>query len=375
MGDDLMTLLKQQGEAFDAFQKKHLADLATERKEREALELRFARGGLAIEGKTDPGPEYKGLAQFVRSGEDSELKAMSVGSNPDGGFTVMPEMANAIRTKLRNLSPISALARHITLGQADTWEEPYDTSDMTASWVGENQARTAETTPGLGLLRVPLHEITTNQSVTQKLLDTSSYDLGAWLEDRIASKFARSEGAAFVTGDGIIKPRGYTTYTLSTSGDSTRTDGQLQYLATGVSADFAASNKGDKLVDLVYSLRAPFRANACFMMNSLTAGQVMKFKDGDGRYLWSESLQAGQPARLLGYPVYMDEELPDIAANSLSIAFGDFFQGYVTVDQPGFKLLRDPYSSKPNVLFYAYRRTGGSLQDSDAIKLLRFGTS
>ena len=111
MGDDLMTLLKQQGEAFDAFQKKHLADLATERKEREALELRFARGGLAIEGKTDPGPEYKGLAQFVRSGEDSELKAMSVGSNPDGGFTVMPEMANAIRTKLRNLSPISALAR------------------------------------------------------------------------------------------------------------------------------------------------------------------------------------------------------------------------------------------------------------------------
>ena len=376
MDSEIKTLLEQQGDAFEAFAAKHNAALAAERKEREALELRLSRSGRSADDREAKAePERKALGLFVRDGDDTEIKAMSAGIDPAGGYTVMDTMANTIRTKVRSLSPVAMLARRVVLTKGDGFSEPYDTSDMSATWAGETQSRDAETTPVLAMLNVPLHELTTNQTVTQKLLDVSNYDLGAWLEGRIGDKFARSIGAAVVTGSGIARPRGYTTYTTSTAGDSTRTDGQLQHIATGVSGDFAASAKGDKLIDMVYTLRAPFRANACFMMNSTTAGLVRKFKDGQGNYLWADSMQAGQPSRLLGYPCYLDEELPDIGANTYSIAFGDFGQGYLMVEQPGIKLLRDPFSSKPNVQFYAYQRVGGGVADCDAIKLLKFGTS
>lgn len=376
--DEVKTLLIQQGEAFDQFKKTYEDALAAERKEREDLELRLSRGGIAtgnrIEAKAVE-TERKAVGAFIRSGDETELKAMSVGSDTDGGYTVVRQMADTIRTKVRDLSPIAMLARRETVGAADGWAEPYDLSDMAAEWAGEPAARPGLATPAFGLLTVPPQEIYTSQVVTQKLLDTSNYNLGMWIEGRIADKFARAEGAAFIAGNGIAKPRGLLNYDSVTDGDSTRVDGKVQYVASGADGAFAASNPGDKLVDLIHAMRAPYRANASFLMNKNTAGVVRKFKDGQGRFLWADGLAVGMPDRLLGYPVYLDEEMPDIGSDSLSIAFGDFAQGYVIAEQPGVKMLRDPFSSKPNVVFYAYRRVGGAVADTDAIKLMKFAAA
>lgn len=375
MDPELKTLILEQGNALSAFAEKYAAEMAMERKEREDLELRLSRGGIRGERKSDAQPERKAVGLFVKNGDETELKAMQVGSEPDGGYTVLPSMADAIRTKVRNLSPIANLARRVSVDRADSWEEPYDLTDIDAAWVGENAARTALSTATIGLLHVPLQEIYTSQVVTQKLLDTSMFDIGAWIEGRIANKFARTEGSAFINGDGIAKPKGLLSYATSTSGDSTRADGVLQYVPSGAAGAFASTNPVDCIVDLVHALRAPYRANAAFLMNSKTAGLARTLKDSYGRFLWYDSLAEGMPNMLMGYPVYMDEEFPDIAANSYSIAFGDFAQAYVIAEQPGIKLLRDPFTTKPNLLIYAYHRIGGAVAEGEAVKLLKFSAS
>jgi len=126
-------------------------------------------------------------------------------------------------------------------------------------------------------------------------------------------------------------------------------------------------------VDLVYALAAPYRANASFVMNSKTAGRIRKLKDADGRFLWSDGLAAGEPAQLMGYPVLVAEDMPDVATDSFALAFGDFRAGYTVAERPDLRILRDPFSAKPHVLFYATKRVGGDVSDFAAIKLLKFG--
>ncbi|MEM9851661.1 MAG: phage major capsid protein, partial [Pseudomonadota bacterium] len=193
------------------------------------------------------------------------------------------------------------------------------------------------------------------------------------LAGRIADKFARAEGAAFISGDGADKPTGFLTYT--TVANDSWAWGNLGYVATGADGDFAAADPADAIVDLVYALGARYRANATFVMNSKTAGAVRKMKDADGRFLWSDGLAAGEPARLMGYPVLVAEDMPDIASGANAIAFGDFRAGYTVAERPDLRILRDPFSAKPNVLFYATKRVGGDVSDFAAIKLLKFAAS
>jgi HK97 family phage major capsid protein len=196
---------------------------------------------------------------------------------------------------------------------------------------------------------------------------------------RMQEKFARSSGAAFVTGNGIAKPRGLLTYTTAATADATRDWFVIQHVNTGDANGFPArsgdANPADRLVDMVHALRAPYRINARWTMNRTTAGTIRKMKDGQGNFIWQPATVAGQPETLLGYPVELDEEMPNIAAGTLPIAFGDFAQAYIIVEKPGLRLLRDPYSSKPHVLFYAYSRFGGGLQNGEAVKLLRVAAS
>lgn len=375
---EIKALLEAQGTAFKSFIARYDASLDDERKEREALELRLSRPGTAAgNAGATAAIERKAVAAYAKNGSETELKAMSVGSDPDGGFLVMPAMASAIRDKLRDQSPIATLARKVIVTTGDGWSEPFERGDTGATWVGETQARPATDSPGLGLFNVPLREIYALASVTQKLLDAGPETLGAWLEGRIAEKFARTEGAAFVSGDGVARPRGFLSYSTAATGDSTRAEGVLQHVPSGASGAFvsAASFPGDCILNLVYSLRAPYRPGAVFLMNSATAGAVRKLKDTEGRYLWIDSLSAGQPPLLAGYPVMMAEDMPDIAADSLSIAFGNFEAGYTIAEAPGIRFMRDPYSNKPNVQFYAYRRVGGDVADFDAIKLMKFATA
>ncbi len=349
------------------------------------IEHASARSALMLNGADGGGPvnaaaarrEREALGSFVKSGDMSALSglspkaAMSTDSNPDGGYTVLPNMANEIRQRVFDISPVGRLARYYPLATGNSFEEPFDMDEVGAEWVGETQSRPALDTAQLAMFEVVLHEIYTSQHVTQRLLDDSNYNIGAWLEGKIATKFAIKEGAAFVSGDGVLKPRGLLTYPTDLASDKTRARDKIQHIVTGASGAFASSNPADALLNVVYSLRAPYRPNARWLMNLATAGVVRKFKDGQGNYLWTDSVVTGQPATFAGFPVELDEEMPDIAANAFPVAFGDFRQAYTVVDRPGMKLLRDPFTAKPHVVFYAYRRVGGGVHNKEAIKLLK----
>ncbi|WP_454268619.1 phage major capsid protein [Roseovarius sp. MBR-51] len=320
------------------------------------------------------------LRSFIRSDDHEALAsimapnaAMSVGSDPDGGYSVYPTLGGAMNKRVYEVSPMRQLARVVT-ASSSSFEEFNDLDEAEAGWVGETEIRPETGTPKLGVLSVPVHEMYAMPKITQKLLDDSELDLASWLVEKCAMRFARKEGAAFIGGDGILKPRGLLSYTTAATPDATRAWGTIEHINTGTSGGFGAAG-GDVLIDFAYSLKTVYRPNASWLMNRKTAATVRKMKDGDGNFIWAQSLASGEPDRLLGFPVVLDEEMPDIGANSLSIAFGDFREGYIIVDRHGLRLLRDPFTSKPNVLFYAYKRVGGSVANFEAVKLLRFGTA
>ena len=163
----------------------------------------------------------------------------------------------------------------------------------------------------------------------------------------IATEFAKAEGSAFVNGDGVDKPKGFLTYTTAATSDATRAFGSLQYVASGAAGGLPATNPENKLLDLVHSLRAPYRQGAVWVMNSSTLATIRKFKTADGAFIWTPGLVTGQPDTLLGYPVVESEDMPDIAANATPIAFGNFQAGYLIAERSETNILRDPYRTSP----------------------------
>lgn len=381
MNGDMNVVVGRLGVAFEEFKTNHGAvvtelqkKLDVERKEREALELRLNRMSLsaALGGTSAADDDLKSVfASIARSGVPGDVKAMMVGSDPAGGYVVAAAQSDGWVEKLWDRSPIRRLATIETITQGDAWEEPIDRDEAEANWVGETAARADGETPDIGKLRIPLHELDASQKLTQKLLDTANRDLGAWISDKITDKFARSEGAAFVSGNGVDRPRGFLAGTPVTTADATRVDGVLQYVKTGNASSFAATNPADKLIDLVYSLRSPYRSEAVWMMNSTVVGTVRKFKDDQKNYIWQDRLDEGQRPLLLGYPVEVNEDMPDLGAGALPVAFGNFRRGYKIVQMPNIRTMQDPFTARPYVKFCAYQRVGGAIADSDAIKLLK----
>lgn len=371
--NEVLRLVEEQGNAIVHFRDEVLSKIEAERKEREELEARLNRGmiGSATTRRQDASAELKALALFAKTDDRSELKAMSVGSDPDGGYTVLPVLSDRMTTRLYDLSPMRQLARVETIDAGDAFEEIDDRDEVGATWVGEKESRPATDTPKIGKWIVPVHEIYALQPLTQRLLDDSNRDLGAWIMRKIADKFARSEGEAFIVGDGIQKPKGLLSYQTTTANDFSRTPGQIQYVKTGDASGLPSTDPADVLINLLWALRSPYRRNACWLMNSTTASVIEKVKNGSGDYIWRPSMTSGSPNELLGYPVYIDESMDDFGSNKYPIAFGDFQQAYCIVDKRGIKFLRDPYTDKPNVLFYAYKRVGGGLANDDAVKLLK----
>ncbi len=337
------------------------------------IEMKANRQGLGLGGSSksaeQPEEYRKALSTLVRTGDDTALKSMSVGSDPDGGYVVIPARSQGMTQKIFDASPMRRLARVETITTGDAWEEPIDADDIGAEWVGESQGRPETDTAQLGMLRVPVHETYALQPVTQRLIDDASIDVGAWVEGKISDKFARQEGTAFTLGDGVAKPRGFLTYTTDTASDATRAWSTIQHLMSGAATAVTA----DALRDLVWGLRAPYRTGAAWLMNSNSANAIDKLKDGNGNYLWRDSSAAGVPPSLLGYPVEFSEDMPDIAAGTFSIALANWKRAYVIADKLGIRVLRDPFSSKPKVLIYAYKRVGGGLANSEAIKLMKIG--
>ncbi len=338
---------------------------------------RAARPALASAAEADA-PHQKAFAAYLRSGDDDALrgldldaKAMSTAVAADGGYLVDPETSQTIQSVLSGAASIRQVANLVTV-EATSYDVLIDHTDVGTGWSGETSV--SETgTPSIDRISIPLFELSALPKVSQRLLDDSAFDIEAWLAGRIADKFLRAEAAAFVNGNGSDKPTGFLTHT-KVDNDAWVWD-SLGYIATGTDGGFDVNNPGDAVVDLVYALGAQYRANGTFVMNSKTAGSVRKIKDGDGRFMWADSLAAGEPARLMGYPVLIAEDMPDIASDSHAIAFGDFGAGYTIAERPDLRVLRDPFSAKPHVLFYATKRVGGDVSDFAAIKLLKFGVS
>ena len=311
--------------------------------------------------------------RFLRKGEEvmgvDERKALSVGTDPDGGYVVNPDLSGRIVMKVFETSPMRAYAS-IQVISSDALEGLFDLEEASSGWVGETEARSETNTPQLGKWRIPVHELYAKPKATQKLLDDASINMEAWLASKVSEKFARDEANAFVVGNGVGKPRGFLTFSAGTT-----LPGTIEQFPTGSSGAFAAApNGGDVLINALYGLKAQYRANATWFMNRATMTAVRKLKDTDGAYLWSPGIAAGQPASLLGYPVASFEDMPDPAANSLSVAVGDMREAYQIVDRLGIRTLRDPYSSKPYVEFYTTKRVGGDVVNFEALKLVRFGT-
>lgn len=314
---------------------------------------------------------------YVRSGETAglralEVKAMSVGSTPDGGYLVPPEVETQIGKRLSAISPIRAIAGQRTIS-GNVYKKPFMTVGPAVGWVGETDARTLTASPTLDELSFPAMELYAQPAATATLLEDSAVNIDEWLAQEVEAVFAAQEGAAFVTGDGSNKPKGFLDYT--TVANASWTWGNIGYIASGSAGAFPASNPSDTLVDLIYAVKAGYRQNGAFVMNRKTQSVIRKFKDTQGGYLWQPPAVAGGKATLMTFPVVEAEDMPDIAANSLSIAFGDFNRGYLVVDRAGVTVLRDPYSSKPYVLFYTTKRVGGGVQDFDAIKVMKFAAS
>jgi HK97 family phage major capsid protein len=246
-------------------------------------------------------------------------------------------------------------------------------SGPASGWVGETAPRPQTDAPALAEMSFPAMELYAMPAATQALLDDAAVDIEAWISSEVDTVFAEQEGAAFVAGDGINKPKGLLAYTAVA--DSAWSWGNLGYIATGAAGGFKATAASDTLIDTIYSLKSGHRQNANFVMNRKTQAEVRKLKDAEGRYLWQPPATAGEAASLVGFPVVEAEDMPDIAANAMAIAFGDFRAGYLVVDRTGVRVLRDPYSAKPYVLFYTTKRVGGGVQNFEAIKLVKFAVS
>lgn len=298
---------------------------------------------------------------------DAERKALSVGQDSAGGYFVYSDMSGRIVQRIFETSPMRAYAS-VQVISTDALEGYYDNDETGFGWVGELEARPVTTTPAVGKWRIPVHEMYAMPDATQQLLDDAIVPLETWLDAKIADRFARAENNAFVSGNGVDKPRGF--LTLANSTDLTL---GVEQIKTTVNGGFAAApSGGDVLIDALYSLKAQYRANATWFMNRATTRLVRKLKDSDGAYLWSPGIAAGQPATVLGYPVAAFEDMPDPATGSLSIAVGDMRQAYQIVDRQGIRMLRDPYTAKPKILFYATKRTGGTVVNGEALKLIQF---
>ena len=345
-----------------------LLDKKLERIDRrlEALSLKSARADRA--GEADPINEEHSSAwgRYMRVGDDSgisrlDLKSLNTGTDDQGGYVAPPELDQLIEARLMAASPMRQIAT-VRQTSAGTFRKPVGLG-VEARWAGETEARPSSAVEGLSLIEFPAGELFAQPAATQTLLEDAFSDVDAWLADEVEAAFAAQESQAFVNGDGVAKPRGLLSHDIVD--ESVHEWGKIG----SVAGDFSGATAGDALIDLIYAPKSQFRANGRFVMNRRTVSEVRKLKDADGRYLWQPGT-GGDASTVLGYAVTEIEDMPDIGAGNAAIAFGDFRRGYLIVDRVGTRVLRDPFSNKPFVLFYTTKRVGGGVQNFDAIKVL-----
>lgn len=405
MADEVKALIEAQGRAFEEFKRTNneilakkadgqgVAELEGKLKRLEAelaqgqetlrrlgeLEAKLGKMELGTGGAgRDPRKsEYRAaLASWLRTGNGEEQlrslaprASLTAGSDPDGGFLLTEELEAGIDRVLPLQGAVRRLSRVLRIGAA-SYKKLVTKSGAAGGWVEETGARPETAGPQLSQLEFVPKEVYALPYATQTLLDDSSVDIERWLAEEVGITFGEKEGAAFISGNGVISPRGILAYdaVLKASWEW----GKLEYVKSGNASGFPTAAPGDVLIDLQTALKGGYRQGSVFLMNRVTEAVIRKFKNATTEeYFWQPSLQAGVPATLLGHAVEIDDNMPDVAANAFPIVFGNFQRGYLVVDRVGVRVLRDPYTNKPYVGFYSTRRVGGGVQNFEAIKLLK----
>jgi len=371
---------KEKVDKINADLTKHTDEMSEIRQQLAALRLGSGAdnslGGnrMALANSAEAEAHSTAFNAYFRKGKgEDDLEGLAVkaqlseGSNPDGGYTVPVQVETQIDRVLAKTSAMRRIARVITIG-GSVYRKPVSQGGAVAGWVGEKGGRTETDTPKLSSIDFPAMELYAMPAATQALLDDSNIDIAQWLADEVQIAFTEQEGIAFINGDGQKQPKGLLSYT--TVADSSYIWGKLGFTQIGTGGGLAGdATTGDALIDLAYSLKQGYRQNATWLMNRKSQASIRKIKDENDVYIWQPGLQAGQPATLLGYPVADDDNMDDVGGNKYPVAFGDFQRGYLIVDRAGIRVLRDPYTSKPFVLFYTTKRVGGGVQNFEAIKL------
>ncbi len=382
---DALDGLQEMKTAIEELQKKAnrpAADAETQSLEKElksfnALAIQRGRGAVTSEQYG----EYKSahLAYLRKNGNvemlsDSERKALSAGSDIDGGYLLPAPTIMSVVTKVREGSLLRQLASQMTIS-TNSVEGLTDRADAASGWVGEVAARPATNTPTVGKDRIECAEMYAYPELTQTIIDDAAIDIEAWLTDKVAQSFTDLENTGFFVGNGVTQPRGLFSYTTAQTADATRTWGVFESVKTGASGAFNSTNPADYILDLMGKLKTGYTSNAKFLANRAVITAIRKFKEATtNAYMWQPGLQAGQPPQLFGYPILADENVPALGADSLSMAFGDFKRGFLIVDRIGMRSLRDPYTNKPKVGLYVTKRVGSAARDYDAVKFMKFGT-
>ena len=304
---------------------------------------------------------------------NEEQKALQAGSDPDGGYLLPHSTVGRMVVKLFDQSVMRQICSVISIS-TDKIEGVVDNNEADAGWVAELGTRSDSATPQVGRWEIQANEMYAMPKASQKLLDDAATDVEAWLAGKVADKFGRVEGTAFAVGTGVGQARGLFSYTTAATADSTRAWGTFEHVVTAANGDFTTT-KADPLQDLISAFKPHFLNNASFLMTRGVRNKIRKLKEATtDRYMWEPSLQAGAPDRLLGYEARVDQYVPALATDSLSLAFGDFKEAYTIVDRMGIRTLRDPYTAKPYVVFYSTKRTGGGAINFEAVKFLKFGS-
>jgi HK97 family phage major capsid protein len=300
-----------------------------------------------------------------------ERKALQAGVDTDGGYLLPTPTAGRIAKKVYELSPIRQIASVMNIS-TDALEGINDLDEATAGWVAETGTRSDSATPVIGKYRIEAAEMYSMPKATQKLLDDAAVDVEAWLANKVADKFARLEGAAFVNGTGVGQPRGFSTYPLAATADGTRAWGTIEKIKSGLNGGFT---NGDALFDLIGAFKTAYLQKAKFVTIRSVIAALRKLKTTTTlEYIWQPGLQAGQPDKLLGYPIVMAQDLAALTTSSVSLYFGDWEEAYQIVDRIGIRTLRDPFTAKPYVVFYSTKRVGGGVLNFEAIKGMNFDT-
>jgi HK97 family phage major capsid protein len=403
--NDLGELLTKQGAAFEEFKKandarlesiekkgfapedtvekvaKINADLTALGKQIDEVARKANRPAVGQEGAglTAEQAEHKqAFGNFLRKGdasnlEDIQRKAMNMGSDVDGGYLVPIELDQMIDRVMPTISAMSRLARTVTIGTAK-YEKLVKTSGLAMRRVAEGATGGESTNPKYAKIAIEVFEAEVEPWVYNATLDDAMIDLAADLGMEAAIGFAEGAGAEFITGDGVGKARGITAY--NTVANASYAWGSIGYIASGKSAAFASVAPSDALINLQHSLKAQYRPGAVWLMNDTTLGTARQMKDGSGSYyLWQPDPAGAFGGRFLGSPVEIDDNMPVVAANSLSIAYGNFQRGYTIVNRAGTVLIRDNITAKGTTKFNFRRRFGGGVNNFEAIKVMKFAAS